>query len=677
MSQRKPTTSMLGNKRLCAALALLVTLLCAAPLRAEIETTDLPETDADSQTAAVATHSYASAESGYRFITPDGPLAAASPYGRLTSGVTGGFSAGTLGSDLKLTVDGNFLHEDDYHTELFFDYAGQVRFHAESGALWHNLLREQVNTGTVPALTPRTLDQDVTYGVRTGISQADTRIKLGNNPIHLNLGYGELKREGYGQLRFSDYYFGPDASSVITEANRVDQTTRAGKIGLDAHLRLFDVSYDFLIRDFSNDTADPRYTFTNNALGALIPGSQAHDVIPDNRVTSHTIKLYTNLSGGLVGSASYNLTQRENNGGHGDAIPSSRPSDAIHSVAGDVSYTPSRQYSFALKYRHREIDRSTPATLYYPYSQVPPFSSTPGDLSVRPATSSIRDILTFSATFRPLPQVIYRLEYNAEREERDNIPDALAPAGTSPALRSDSRLTHTGTATFYWKPARGAKVNATYIYASSDNPAYASSFSDQHTGKLLITYTTNTRWGLSANYIARQESVDNSSAQVSKLPRNSRSDSASAALWFSPAERLTLTTTYSFLQTDTDQTVLFTNLSLGTLAASNYRALAHVYGLDAVYALSDDLDLSASLQQVRSFSRFQVPPLADAAYSSAGITGLTNLDSSETGVSARADWRFTRVLGCGLEYRFRRYDSGQPLFDGSVHSTMVSLKARW
>ena len=694
MTQRNQTTNVVWDKRLCALVIVLFNLIFADQACADIETPDISEVDAVTQERVVETHQYASVQSGYRFITPDGPVAAASPYGRLKSGVNGGFSAGTLGADLKLTVDGSFLHEDDYHTALFFDYGGLARFHAESIALWHNLLREEVNPGT---LELRTLDKNVTYGTRTAITQAETRIKLGNNPIHLNLGYWELKREGYQQLRFSDHYFGTTANSVITEANRINSITREGNIGLDAHLGLINFSYGFRIRDFSNEAADPRYTFTNNAGGTLTPGSQAHDVVPDNQVTSHTIKLFSDLSGGLVGTASYNLTQRENNGGHGDTVASEHPGDVIHSAAGDLTYTPSKLYSLALKYRHREIDRDTPASLYYPYSNIPAspsgvYTTTTGELLVRPSISSVKDTLIFSATFRPAPKVIYRLEYNAELETRDNVRDALAAAGSPTAIHSDSRQTHTGTATFYWKPVTGVKVNASYSYATCDNPSYGASFSDRHIGKLLVTYTANGKWGATGSFIAQNESGEQTVSTVSpapvaayESPRENRTGSANASVWFSPLERLTVTTHYSYLEADTNQSTLYSNLIADSspLVVTNYHSSSHVYGIDAVYSVAEPLDISLSFQQVRSQARYAVPDrtftLAGVTgeFSTAGITDLTRLTSTETGVSARMDWRINALLGCSLDYSFKMYKSGQTLYDGSVHSTIVALKARW
>ena len=681
MAQCVQMTIISRNKKLYVFSALLYCLLCAATVRA------------DTQERPVETHRYASLHSGYRFITPDGPALAASPYVRLKSGVTGGVSAGALGSDLKLMIDGGFLHEDDYHAELFLDYSGMVRFHAASGAIWHNLLREQITPGT---LVHRPLDQDMDYGVRTAITQADTRIKLGNNPFHLNLGYWELKREGFEQLRFSDHYWS-DESYVITESSRSNRITREGTIGLDAHLGLFDLSYGFRIRDFSNQATAPRFTFANNADGALIPGSQAHDVIPDNRVTSHTIKLFSDLSGGLVASASYNLTQRENTGGHGEAVPSERPSDSLHSVAGDLSYTPSKRHSFALKYRHREIERNTPASLLYPFSRIPAsppgvYTAVPGELLVQPATSTAKDTLTFSATFRPTPKVIYRLEYNAELEARNNLRDATSPAGSPTALHSDNRQTHTGTAAFYWRPQNGIKLNASYSYAACDNPSYGASFSDRHTGKLLATYTANGKWGLTGSYIVQYESGEQQAltappAPVAAyaLPRTNRTASGNANLWFSPADRLTVTVTYSYLDAGSDQSLLFSNLITDSdpLAVGNYRSSSHVYGVDAVYAVSEPLDISLAFQQVRSQARFAVPDRSftlagvTGTFTTAGITDLTRLDSTATDLSARADWRITALLGCSLDYSFRMYEAGQALYNGSVHSTMATLKARW
>lgn len=672
-------------------LILLLTTFWAVPAFSESDLREEGALKAETPagTAAVPdTHTTGLLQAGYRFISPDGPTAAAMPYGRLKSGMAGGFSAATLSSDLKLVVDGTYLHEDDYHSELFADYAGLVRVHAESGALWHNLLREQVNPGS--AITLRETDAGRSYGTRSAISQVDTRIKLGNNPFHLNIGYWELKRDGYEQLRFSDHAFGSASNAIISEAARVDRITREGTLGLDGHFGPVDLSYGFLIRDFTSNAADSRFSYFNSLNNAVISQPQAHDVIPDSRVTAHTVKMFSDLSGGLVGSAAYSLIQRENSGGHGDAVPARLPRDTIHAVAGDLSYTPIKELSVALKYRHQAIDRETPLTVAYPFGAA-------GLLAVRPASDTVRDTLTLSTTLRPLPGMIYRLEYQVEREARSNAWDPLSAANPA-ALHDDSRQTHTGRAQILWKPYKGLNLNASYSYAASDNPLYGTSFTDRHTGKFIASYVHSGAWGLTGSYLVQYETGQSSSSTLTSaplsgyaLPRSSRSDSANASVWFSPLKRLTITGNYSYLSATSVQTLLLSNLITDPdpRVVGSYRSTAHVYGIDAAYALADPLDIALSLQQVRSRARFDLPArsfllndptdpsVATQFFDTGGISELSRLDSIETGVSARLDWRITDLIGCMIEYGYRQFDSGNPVYDGAVHTTMLHLKARW
>jgi len=648
----------------------------------------------------IEAYRFAQAQAGYRFVTPDGATAAAAPYSRLKSGATGGLSAGTLGSCLKLSGEALMLHEDDYHANLFFDYSGYYRLHLESEALWHNLLTEQLPRSTTGQYaTTQSAPPADGYGVRTGISQVENRIKLGNNPVHINLGYWELSRRGTDQLRFGDYYFGDPQNRVVSANRRVDQVTREGSVGADAHLGFFDIAYGFRIRDFSNQAPDTRYPFAVTGGGALIPGNQATDVISGSRVTSHTVRLYTDMSGGLVGTAAYVLTRRENNADRGDARPSSKPEQTLHSVAGDLTYTPFKELSFALKYRRLQSEQELPSTVSYAYSQIPAvtplpgvYTATPGVLLVRPGIDTVKDTISLSGTFRPSPRVTYRLEYRAVLESRDNVPNSDLSPGDPAALHNEYRQTHTGLANVSWRPFTGFRVNAAYTYRTTDNPEWKDAATESHKGELFVTYAKNGAWGTTASFITTYEqsrdtasTIDPAPVATYSLPRESRSYSANGSLWFSPADRLTITANYSYLETVAGQSVLFSTLIAdpSPLVATNYRATAHVYGIDAVYAVAEPLDISLGVQQVRSTSRFDVPgrvfTLAGVtgSFDTTGITGLTQLDTVETGVTARADWRINKHVGCSMDYGFRKYNSGDANYDGSVHTAMLSLTSRW
>ncbi|GFE62079.1 hypothetical protein [Geobacter sp. AOG2] len=684
MPRRSRQTKLFAPLVVCSGLMLLTMPALAADCNFFDMGAESHESPVEQETEA---YRFAHAQAGYRFITPDGATAAADPYSRLKSGVAGGLSAGTLGSCLKLSGEALMLHDDDYHANLFFDYGGYYRLHLESEAFWHNLLTEQLPQASAGqyATTQSTPPQDG-YGIRTGISQVENRIKLGNNPIHINLGYWELSRRGTDQLRFGDYYFGDTQNRIVSVNRRVDQITREGSIGADAHLGFFDIAYGFRIRDFSNQAPDTRYSFAVTGNGAIIPGNQATNAVSDSRVTSHTVRLYTDMSGGLVGTAAYVLTKRENDADGGDARPSSKPEQTLHSVAGDLTYTPFKELSFALKYRRLQNDRESPSTISNPYS------TTSGALVVRPGIETAKDTIALSGTFRPSKLVTYRLEYRAIMESRDNVPNSdLLPADPA-ALHSEYRRTHTGLAKVSWRPIPGFRVNAGYTYRTTDNPEWKTSASESHKGELFVTYAKNGGWGGTASFITSYEqsrstasTVDPAPVAAYTLPRENRSYSANGSLWFSPVERLTITTNYSYLEAVTDQSILFSNIIVDPdpLVGTTYRSTAHVYGIDAVYAVAEPLDISLGVQQVRSTSRFDVPvrvfTLAGTtgSFDTTGITTLTRLDTVETGVTARADWRINKHVGCSVDYSFRNYNSGDALYDGSVHKTMVSLTSRW
>lgn len=673
---------------------IMVLLVSASPAFCEVDKPDDAGPDEEQELQKVELKPYAltSVHTGYRFATPDGPFAAAAPYGSFKSGAMLGFNVASIGSDLKLSADGVFFSEEDYATELELDYSGYYRLHLEGWSLWRNIVAESLPPSSASYTTHQ--DDRGGLGTRVSITQADNRIRIGNNPIHVNLGYWQLVRDGAEQLRFADYYFGGNNTTnhIYSQNKTVNNTTREGSIGLDGHLEWLNFAYGFLVRDFANDAADNRFPFASSLNGALITGSQqAHDVISDSRLTSHTFKLYTDMSGGLVGSAAYTLTQRENRGGHGDGVPSSRPEDTIHNIAGDISYSPYKELSFALKYRRQEIDRDSPASISYPYSRIPTSGTIPGvyydtngnllpngTLRVRPSTDSVKDTLILSSIVRPYPSLIYRFEYKAELESRENVWPLRSQADQNVANNSDNRLTHTGKVSFYWKPAKGLKLDAFYSYAACDNPAYVASFSERHSGKLLLTYLNNGKWGATASYLNQYETGE---ANGAAKARESANSSANTSIWFSPVERLTLTTSYSFLHSNTKQPIIFSNQSPDSLSATSYDSVAHVYGIDASYAVNEQLDLALAFQQVRSNARFDVQDVsytvAPTTYTTSGITDLTRLDSTETGVSARVDWRFTEMFGSSLDYGFRLYDSGNPLYDGSVHTTTLSFKARW
>lgn len=646
------------------ATALLACLSCVGVACADGA---LPDADGQAereQHGEVETRRFMELAGGYRFVSPDGQSARANPYGVNRSGATAELSAGLLGADLKLMVDGLFLHADDYQSSLDLDYSGIVRGSLESRSMFHNLARRGLFAGFTSTAGPgasylaQPSGDPTALGVASRLDRVDTRIRFGHSPAHLSLGYWRFTQTGYDQLIVADF----ERTNVAAPPNifydvtrRIDQVTQEGRVGLDASLGPLNLAYSFRIRDFAN-----------NAPAVTGPFGFAVAVPAESRVTAHTVKLYSNLSGGLTAAAAYSLTQRENTSQRSDQTLSGQPKDTIQQIAGDLAYTPFKELTLVLKYRHRSIERETPTSLSSIYS---------GTSAVRPAADTTRDTVVLAASWRPDPLLTLRGEYRAELLSRDNVAVPMTAASATQLVTADESLLHTGTLSLLWRPLRAARINASYSYATNSRPASLYDFSERHAAHLLIDWNQGGRWGGTTHYRATADSnpVTSSTAWFATntlvTPRDGLNQSAGASIWFSPLQRLVLTATYGCVAIDASQAML---LGGGTSSlASRYSSLGHLYGLDAVYAATDRLDLSASLQQVRSRATFQLPA------ASPDIGSFNRLDATETAAATRIDWRFSRHLGASLDYRFSAYRSDDPQYNGDLHSTTVSLTARW
>jgi hypothetical protein len=646
--------------------AVTTTRITAAVLLILISSNLAAAEEGDSQeTLLCEKHESASLYTGYRFAGPDGVTTLANPYGVNRSGATGGFAAAMMGHELKLRADGQFLHPDDYQSELLLDYRGIVRLELEGRSLHHNLLRAPlpesfavpnppaphwISYGSSP--TPAATE----LGVTSRQDRADLRVRFGDFPGHLSLGYWRFDQTGHDQLVASDFdWTPPNTSASYTFSDltrRIEQETHQGRIGLDANLGPLGLAYSFMIRDFSSSAP-------------LISAPFIAAVPAESRVTSHTAKLFTNLSGGLTIAAAYSITQRENTSRRSDLTRSGRPRDTIQQVAGDLAYTPFRQLTVALKYRHFEQDRETPATVTTAYS---------GTTLVRPGTDSVRDSLTLTSTWRPDRLLTLRGEYRADLISRDNV---WSPTGQT--VSDESNQLHKGAISALWRPWHTTRINASYSYTTNNRPDTVYDFDRRHNGSLLADWSASGRWGVNLHYRAtadrnRQTGTshwDNNQITSQVTPRNSLIQSAGSSIWFSPLKRLMLTASYGLLAFDAEQALLLSPSAGSPQLTGDYSSLGHVYGLDVVYALNDQWDLSSSLQQVRSSARFSLPSSVPA------IGSYTRLDSTESSASARIDWRFAKQFGCMLDYRFSAYRAEDRRYNGDIHSTTVALTARW
>ena len=648
--------------------------------------------DADIRTKTKEdTHTLVEAFAGYRFLQVDGSGGRAAEYDYLHSGPTFGGMYNRVGNDFNFLLDGNYLNDKDYFGDLLADYRGEYRFHLRTESLFHNLDHEKLEdkfSGT--GYQSNDLDPGGHYGERVEQDEASFRYKLHNFPLHINLGYWRLLRDGSSQLRFSDTMFGYSGTNTVNAmARRLNQETHEGDFGFDAHLGFVDLVYTFQIREFNDNIATPTYNYTSRtpvdpANPALPGGLQQHNEDPDSRYIAHTVKIHTSLDGGIVGAASYSYGTRENRSTLTDIQGASQGRDTLQNAAGDFVYIPCKEFSLALKFRHQEIDRDNPATLF---SLVD--SST---LSIRPSLDTQRDTITATVSVRATNTLTFKGEYKGDFLHRDNTAFWNEPLAQVSQNLPENSSVHKGTVTVLSRPLKGLSLKAQYNYSVTDNPSYGNSFGEKHEGNLFASYNSPNRWGATANYRLARENNDQLTVSTfastsfdpiaNPITRNKSTDNATVSLWYTPIERLTISGSYGFLRAKTDQGVLFQDQPTAPPAAfanTNYTTQAQIYSLTGVFHYNKKLDLSMSLQQIYSFSDLS-PESSDFANNgnTANIEQISNTKTVESSISFRAEYHFTKNFSSILDYSYRDYDEKiQRLFNGTVQSVSAYMSAKW
>ncbi len=635
--------------------------------------------------AEIETHTLVRGFTGYRFLSVDGYGGRATPYEYLHSGIVGGGMINSLGKDLKIAVEGVFNNEKDYHADLLFDYAGDYRFHLRSEALFHNMDHEQLfspafSLGT--AYNPLDKDPSGRYGVKVQQDLASFRIKFHDQPIHFNLGYWRIQKDGLSQLRFADQSFGAGTNTSYSQQRNVNLQTHEGNIGFDAHLGVVDVIYNFKIRQFEDAGGILRDQFV--ARADRNAGMQEHSENPDSRFYSHTVKLHTSLSGGIVGAASYSYGKRDNLSRLTDVRGASESSATMHNAAGDFTYTPCKWFSAAMKYRRMEIDTTTPATITSSFAMTP-------SIDLRPNLGSQKDTVTVTFSIRPIDILTFKGEYKGEYLHREQVINSSTNSFRNWHLPENS-ATQRGSFTILSQPLRGLRLKALYGYTTTDHPSYGTSFEQKHEGQLLATYTSKKRWGVTGNFRSSKELNDNVerftfasfsplsySAQPVLLSREKKTNNVTTSFWVSPLEKLTLSASFAFLHNNTDQAVLYSMMTPATQGLTNYTNQAQVWTMNSLYRFNEKVDLSLALQQVRSVAEFD-PTLVtvNASNDTTGIKELSSIRTVENSVSTRAAYHLNKNVTCTVDYTYREYDEkNSSLFDGSVQTVVAYLTAKW
>lgn len=664
---------------------------------ASLAAADHLEPPADEQLATEA-----SVTIGYRGISSDDNAGRVLEYDSLEAGPLFNIKLFSDQGAYHLDLDVDYLNEDDYLAQLLVNSGDLLRLDLHSERFFHNLDHIPYAAGTEGSrpdasfggLSVNFTDRDPgdDYGLRLDISDARLKVKAPDYPAHVNLAYWRYEKQGEKQLRFVDESC--TGCHMQSRSRAIDRVTEEVKAGLDAHAGFLDVALEALLRTFRDRKAIPVDSFGNLNGGPIFlrtAGLYEHDEDPDSRLQELTLRLNTAPSGGLVGSASFTLGERENRSDLSSLHPVEAETDYFKGTA-DVTYTPGELWTVNFRYRLLDMDSDNADRYrdYYPDA----------DLNVRDSIDLTRAWYEALVNYRPWKSLTLKAELRREEIERSDTGTAtvahsgfsrtIVPVWNLPDEEVITRVKFGFTGRVLERAA--LKLNGWAAVQRSDDPAYGISFSEKRELFLAASYTPATLWGFTASVDFIDEENDEHTIDFVSasypLERNREQKNFSLGAWLTPREGLSFDVNYGYLRTTIDQDLLFGASEDFVIENDgvDFRQSVQSVTVGVTWQALEELACRLEGYHIRSKASYSPDfpaqefdyTIATASISSSDLKGISKLDLRQNGLRGRLDWQVDDHWSCGIEATYDNYDErGSDVFDGSVQTTMVSLTRAW
>lgn len=608
-----------------------------------------------------------SLSAGYRFVDLKGP-ARAEEYEYLH------YSPYLSGDGLyfsfphRLNVDIEFKNRKDYYSDISYSFKDLVFFRGISRSIFHNL--DNIVPAAFDVMTgqPSTDIRDAgeVYGIRSGIHSIFLRFKAPDFPFHVYFDGRVIAREGIRQqvsLLGSGYI---NNLIVSTRTRDIDLRHNEIVIGTNSHLGPLEIDLSHGESRF-NVKGDNVYYDLYSTSGLFTPLREAgvfpHNLIPEVKGSSNTLKVHTSYTGGIVASATLSRIEKENrySGAKADYLIGS----------GEIMLMPMPMLTFFVKYRHRERDVDIPSTVSITDISNPLNSYT---YIVRDAISSTSDSISGIVRYRPLKGLTLRAEYTFENIRRDFADLWGLPSSTekgSLSISADMRVHRT------------VNIKARYTHKEVDGPAYSYEPERADEGRISIAWNPLQRVNAFAGYmISKERRNDIFFTNTNSLgSRDVQRDRIIGNLTFLIIDNLSLTTSYSYIQNRTTQDITMQTLSpsSGPLKDSMvpYKDVGRIYGLDVNYEPREDVTLSGGINYTISRGIFY-PSLSGFS----DTQDLSELKVREVVYSFNGEYRIKERVSLGLKYRYTTIrdivdNPNDDISNGRVHIILLTLTKRW
>lgn len=620
---------------------------------------------------------------GYRYVNLSG-AARVEEYEYLHDSISWGGELRAFSFPYRLHFELDFKNRKDYFGDVSYAYRDIILFRGINRTLFHNLDNIRLQSGRdlnilplpppLPPFAPafeREDSADEKYGVKTGINSFFMRFKTPDFPFHLYIDGSLIEKDGTQQQR-SLLGSGWHNTNVRTSQSRdIDLRTKNIIIGANSHLGPIeiDISHGEKRLDVGGDSVlYHNYTgagflppFFNNIRPA---GTFPHNLVPELKGSSNTLKIHTSYTGSLVAAATFTKMDRENK-------DSGAKADYFIG-AGEVTWMPMPRLTFFVKYRHQERDMDNPDTV-----TVRNLSNDVivGTYPVRNSISSVSDSVSGTVRYRPLKGVLLKADYAYEEVRRNDVEDWVGiPHSTQRhklSLSGDVRI------------MSGLKLKAKYTRKDINNPATNTEPDTSDEGLITLSWTPFSGLNTYLSYGTKEEKREALRFVAGDPPvvytaddRKVKNDRLVGTVSYVLPGNLSVTASYAYMHNKVQQDIMQKPPPPAFPVTDffvPYKTTARNYLFDVNYSPKSFISLNGGISHTVSQGAF---------YPADSIASFSELKTRETIYSASGEYRFKNGFSAGIQYRYSTFKDVldniyDDVNDGRSSIILLTISKKW
>jgi hypothetical protein len=579
---------------------------------------------------------------GFRLVDAQDNPVLVEPYDPQDSRPAVGLEFSYLGTLGTLALESGFTHEDDWGAHVHFNRSADI----VAGVTVEKITRWNTRWDLAPTvIVPDDKDPDGTYRSTLSDVEATLRMRLPAWPAHVTFGARDYTRRGNDQVTMLDMSCGAPVFGchVVAKERRLDQTTREFNLGFDAHAGWVDIAYQRHFLTFQDDEPDPVNMF-GPFRGVTPAGMRAHNVLPDTRSFSDTVKLNTNMVDRVGASLYYSRGEVENEDDH--------ITEGFVTWAGDLNYSPSRALTLLLRHRYgRQSTEEVSSAVLDARRGVAHLVLEPG---------STTRALEGALTYRPARGLQVNLDLGRVWLDRDGTERSGLPAQTvttTAALRGKYRL----------NPA--IQFSAGLGTRSTDDPAYATDSTD------LVTFDAGIDWTPAPEF-ACQVIYRGFRGENEDFARESDSDNLTGMILIRPADSLSFTAAYFLMTAGLEQDLIFGLDEPGyrfTTQDTPWNAISQTAMVEAAWKATPRLALAAKGVVITGEEAYDpVFPRGD------DLREIAAVEFTKKVVSLEAVYNLAENLEISLRGAWVRFDDERDDgLDGEMTAVRTGISYKW